>query len=192
MKLLRVGATHAYLDSEGYISTVSYSGTQKLPNGEETYKDFTAPTNSNVFGLTDKTKIVPQGYFIVNMVIQNAENVAYNFNVDLLWDAAGADTNEKLELSKQIKVTFTEYDANGQVKNTTVRMLNEMTDTNAKFMSGTMDNADYSAERRFDIKVEFLDDKVVQGITNNLAMDATVFFDLHVTAEQAVTKPATP
>lgn len=190
LKLIRVGATHSYLDSEGYISTKSYVNAQVLPNGEYAYKDFTDPTDENVFGLAGGTKIVPKGYFVANMMLQNAGNVAYNFNVEIEWDSNAATEDAQKELSKQIKVTFTEYDANGNVKSTTTRMLYEMTGNNAKFMSGTMDNVDYKADRKFDVKVEFVDDDVVTSVNNNLAMDATVYFDLHVTAEQAITKPA--
>lgn len=192
LKLIRVGVTHSYLDSEGYISTKSYQNTELLPDGEETYKDFTKPISKNAFGLASATMIVPKGYFIANMLLQNAGNVAYNFNVEIEWDSNAATKDAQKELAKQIKVTFTEYDANGKVLRETTRMLYEMKDDNAKFMSGTMDNVDYSADRKFDVKVEFVDDddSNYAHLTNNDAMDAKVYFDLHVTAEQAITKPA--
>ena len=175
--LKRTYLEYSVLDSEGRLAVTK---NKEIVN-------FTNSTTQNVFGMNAQdVYIVPGSYFLAEMEITNAGNVAFTYNLSIeLIDKSNY-------LAEQLQVTIT--DNSGK---TTTMKLSEMSN-GVSIQAGEMTTKDRA--QRFSVKVSFIDDvdynkTLVTGenrMDNDLAQTQSTVFDLVVTAVQATTATVAP
>ncbi len=186
--LTRTNLKYCVLNSEGVL--------QVHTNSEE--QNFTESTRdeNNIFGISSEgIKIVPGSYFEADMEVGNNGNTAFDYKVRL------ALFGETTELAKQLKVTFTRYNADGSVSSSTeTKMLSELAGGGAVFVSnGNIKVGE--AKEKFTVRVDFIDDvnynaalpddaTISDRMNNNLAQSGNAIFDLVVEATQATANAA--
>ena len=138
--------------------------------------DFSAPTDRNVFDITDETLIVPGCVYTAEMQIQNNSDVAFGYWLEIVFD----DTVD-LTLAEQLKVTVTTVDGNKSISG----MLNE----NKGLIGEEADPIGILAKTGsalFTVTVEFSD---LDHSVNNNAKLTSFEFDIIVHAVQITTAP---
>ena len=139
-------------------------------------RDFTSLKNESIFGINEETTlIVPGSYYEVELELRNKGNVAIDYIINIV---VNDDINE---LSKQIKVQLIEN--NQVVKENT---LEEIKNNNFIISKGEMKVDEKTC--KFTIRIEFMDDLLVDNINNNLAQNKETMFDLCVEAVQKTNK----
>ena len=178
--LKRVGLESKALGEGGFLYS---SGV------DDTVVDYTNGKNRhiNVFGIDDKTLIVPCSSYIATMEITNDESdVAFGYWVEI-YQTNDPDNPNKIsdaELLSQIEVKIEA--ANGKV--ITKRLseglnLGDEDHPIAIIPTGGMDN--------FKVTLTFVDDRVDSNIINNHAMNNNAYFDVIVHAVQVTDNPNT-
>lgn len=179
---LEIGLKRTYLE----YSVLNNEG--KLAVTKDTKEVvFTGSVDKNVFGM-DATNIhiVPGSYFLAEMELSNAGNVAFTYNLSIKTVSAPND------LTNQLQVTITDHSGK-----TTTKRLSEMINGLA-INAGEMTIKDKA--QRFTVKISFIDDidynkTLATGETpmdNDRAQTQSAIFDLVVTAVQATNNtPAT-
>ena len=138
--------------------------------------DFSAPTDRNVFDITDETLVVPGCVYTAEMQIQNNSDVAFGYWLEIVFD----DTVD-LTLAEQLKVTVTTADGNKSISG----MLNE----NKGLIGEEADPVQILAKTGsalFTVTVEFCD---LDHSVNNNAKLSSFEFDIIVHAVQITTAP---
>lgn len=138
--------------------------------------DFSAPTDRNVFDITDETLIVPGCVYTAEMQIQNNSDVAFGYWLEIVFD----DTVD-LTLAEQLKVTVATVDTEKSISG----MLNE----NKGLIGEEADPIGILAKTGsalFTVTVEFSD---LDHSVNNNAKLTSFEFDIIVHAVQITTAP---
>lgn len=171
--LTRTGLEYSVLNEDGELAVTTV----------EEALDLTTSTDENVFGINaEDVLIVPGSYFDADLKIANGGNTAFTYSVGIKLLSGSAD------LAEQLKVTVTDPDGNTQTA-----MLSELAN-GLEIDTGKMKVG--SEAQSFSVRVEFVNDAdyntedtpADELMNNNAAQDASVVFDLVVTAIQATTQ----
>lgn len=137
-------------------------------------KNFSNPTDENVFGIVEGEKIVPGTKYVAKMQIENHSDVAFGYWIEIVC----TDKTNGADLAKQLKVTVnTGSDASAFVNDgLTVKGVND----------GYVGELIIGASAEFTVTVEFLDSFVADNSIdhNDLAKGENLSFDLVVHAVQ--------
>jgi len=146
---------------------------------DTTTKNFSNPTDENVFGIVEGEKIVPGTKYVAKMQVENHSDVAFGYWIEIVCTDKTDGKADGAELANQLKVTVnTGSDASAFVNDgLTVKGAD----------GGYVGELIIGATADFTVTVEFLDSAVsANGIgDNNLAKSDSLSFDLIVHAVQA-------
>ncbi len=137
-------------------------------------KNFSNPTDENVFGIVEGEKIVPGTKYVAKMQIENHSDVAFGYWIEIVC----ADKTNGADLAKQLKVTVnTGSDASAFVND----------GLTVGGSSNYVGELIIGATAEFTVTVEFLDSFVAENNIdhNDLAQGENLSFDLVVHAVQA-------
>lgn len=132
--------------------------------------DFSEPADSNVFGITKDTLVVPGSKYTVEMQIANSSDVAFGYWVEIVFD-----DKDDLALADQIKVSVTTD------KETSAYLSDGLSIGSETKPIGTLA---IGGSGVFTVSVEFVD-----GDSNDLAAGQALDFDLVVNAVQIIEAP---
>ena len=163
--LKRTELTKTTLNAQGKLVTSA---------PDTTTKNFSNPTDENVFGIVEGEKIVPSTKYVAKMQIENNSDVAFGYWIEIVC----TDKTNGADLAKQLRVT-----------------VNTGTDASASVNDGLTvgSSSNYVGEliigatAEFTVTVEFLDSFVAENNIdhNDLAQGESLSFDLVVHAVQA-------
>lgn len=163
--LKRTELTKTTLNAQGKLVTSA---------PDTTTKNFSNPTDENVFGIVEGEKIVPGTKYQASMQIENHSDVAFGYWIEIVC----TDKTNGADLAKQLKVTVnTGSDASASVND----------GLTVGSSSNYVGELIIGATAEFTVTVEFLDSFVAEnGIGHNdLAQGDSLSFDLVVHAVQA-------
>lgn len=156
-------------------TTLNAQGKLVTSDPDTTTKNFSNPTDENVFGIVEGEKIVPGTKYQASMQIENHSDVAFGYWIEIVC----TDKTNGADLAKQLKVTVnTGSDASAFVNDgLTVKGAND----------GYVGELIIGATAEFTVTVEFLDSFVAENNIdhNDLAQGENLSFDLVVHAVQA-------
>ena len=141
---------------------------------DTTTKNFSNPTDENVFGIVEGEKIVPGTKYVAKMQIENNSDVAFGYWIEIVC----TDKTNGADLAKQLKVTVnTGSDASASVND----------GLTVGSSSNYVGELIIGATAEFTVTVEFLDSFVAENNIdhNDLAQGENLSFDLVVHAVQA-------
>ena len=163
--LKRTELTKTTLNNDGKLVTSA---------PDTTTKNFSNPTDENVFGIVNGEKIVPGTKYVAKMQIENNSDVAFGYWIEIVC----TDKTNGADLAKQLKVTVnTGSDASASVND----------GLTVGSSSNYVGELIIGAKAEFTVTVEFLDSFVAANNIdhNNLAQGENLSFDLVVHAVQA-------
>ena len=163
--LKRTELTKTTLNAQGKLVTSA---------PDTTTKNFSNPTDENVFGIVDGEKIVPGTKYVAKMQIENNSDVAFGYWIEIVC----TDKTNGADLAKQLKVTVnTGSDASASVSD----------GLTVGSSSNYVGELIIGATAEFTVTVEFLDSFVAENNIdhNDLAQGENLSFDLVVHAVQA-------
>ena len=155
-------------------TTLNAQGKLVTSDPDTTTKNFSNPTDENVFGIVEGEKIVPGTKYVAKMQVENHSDVAFGYWIEIVC----TDKTNGADLAKQLRVT-----------------VNTGTDASASVNDGLTvgSSSNYVGEliigatAEFTVTVEFLDSFVAENNIdhNDLAQGESLSFDLVVHAVQA-------
>ena len=155
-------------------TTLNAQGKLVTSDPDTTTKNFSNPTDENVFGIVEGEKIVPGTKYVAKMQVENHSDVAFGYWIEIVC----TDKTNGADIAKQLKVT-----------------VNTGTDASASVNDGLTvgSSSNYVGEliigatAEFTVTVEFLDSFVAENNIdhNDLAQGENLSFDLVVHAVQA-------
>lgn len=163
--LKRTELTKTTLNAQGKLVTSA---------PDTTTKNFSNPTDENVFGIVEGEKIVPGTKYQASMQIENHSDVAFGYWIEIVC----TDKTNGADLAKQLKVTVnTGADASASVND----------GLTVGSSSNYVGELIIDATAEFTVTVEFLDSFVAENNIdhNDLAQGESLSFDLVVHAVQA-------
>ena len=163
--LKRTELTKTTLNAQGKLVTSA---------PDTTTKNFSNPTDENVFGIVEGEKIVPGTKYQASMQIENHSDVAFGYWIEIVC----TDKTNGADLAKQLKVTVnTGADASASVND----------GLTVGSSSNYVGELIIDATAEFTVTVEFLDSFVAENNIdhNDLAQGENLSFDLVVHAVQA-------
>ena len=163
--LKRTELTKTTLNAQGKLVTSA---------PDTTTKNFSNPTDENVFGIVEGEKIVPGTKYQASMQIENHSDVAFGYWIEIVC----TDKTNGADLAKQLKVTLnTGSDASASVND----------GLTVGSSSNYVGELTIGATAEFTVTVEFLDSFVAENNIdhNDLAQGESLSFDLVVHAVQA-------
>ena len=163
--LKRTELTKTTLNNDGKLVTSA---------PDTTTKNFSNPTDENVFGIVNGEKIVPGTKYVAKMQIENNSDVAFGYWIEIVC----TDKTNGADLAKQLKVTVnTGSDASASVND----------GLTVGSSSNYVGELIIGATAEFTVTVEFLDSFVAENNIdhNDLAQGESLSFDLVVHAVQA-------
>lgn len=163
--LKRTELTKTTLNAQGKLVTSA---------PDTTTKNFSNPTDENVFGIVEGEKIVPGTKYQASMQIENHSDVAFGYWIEIVC----TDKTNGADLAKQLKVTLnTGSDASASVND----------GLTVGSSSNYVGELIIGATAEFTVTVEFLDSFVAENNIdhNDLAQGESLSFDLVVHAVQA-------
>jgi len=163
--LKRTELTKTTLNAQGKLVTSA---------PDTTTKNFSNPTDENVFGIVEGEKIVPGTKYVAKMQIENNSDVAFGYWIEIVC----TDKTNGADLAKQLKVTVnTGSDASASVND----------GLTVGSSSNYVGELIIGATAEFTVTVEFLDSFVAENNIdhNDLAQGESLSFDLVVHAVQA-------
>ena len=163
--LKRTELTKTTLNAQGKLVTSA---------PDTTTKNFSNPTDENVFGIVEGEKIVPGTKYVAKMQIENHSDVAFGYWIEIVCK----DKTNGADLAKQLKVTVnTGSDASASVSD----------GLTVGSSSNYVGELIIGATAEFTVTVEFLDSFVAENNIdhNDLAQGENLSFDLVVHAVQA-------
>ena len=155
-------------------TTLNAQGKLVTSDPDTTTKNFSNPTDENVFGIVDGEKIVPGTKYQASMQIENHSDVAFGYWIEIVC----TDKTNGADLAKQLKVTVnTGSDASASVND----------GLTVGSSSNYVGELIIGATAEFTVTVEFLDSFVAENNIdhNDLAQGENLSFDLVVHAVQA-------
>ena len=163
--LKRTELTKTTLNAQGKLVTSA---------PDTTTKNFSNPTDENVFGIVEGEKIVPGTKYQASMQIENHSDVAFGYWIEIVC----TDKTNGADLAKQLKVTVNMgADASASVND----------GLTVGSSSNYVGELIIDATAEFTVTVEFLDSFVAENNIdhNDLAQGESLSFDLVVHAVQA-------
>ena len=163
--LKRTELTKTTLNAQGKLVTSA---------PDTTTKNFSNPTDENVFGIVEGEKIVPGTKYVAKMQVENHSDVAFGYWIEIVC----TDKTNGADLAKQLKVTVnTGSDASASVND----------GLTVGSSSNYVGELIIGATAEFTVTVEFLDSFVAENNIdhNDLAQGESLSFDLVVHAVQA-------
>ena len=163
--LKRTELTKTTLNAQGKLVTSA---------PDTTTKNFSNPTDENVFGIVEGEKIVPGTKYVAKMQVENHSDVAFGYWIEIVC----TDKTNGADLAKQLKVTVnTGADASASVND----------GLTVGSSSNYVGELIIDATAEFTVTVEFLDSFVAENNIdhNDLAQGESLSFDLVVHAVQA-------
>ena len=163
--LKRTELTKTTLNAQGKLVTSA---------PDTTTKNFSNPTDENVFGIVEGEKVVPGTKYVAKMKIENRSDVAFGYWIEIVC----TDKTNGADLAKQLKVTVnTGSDASASVND----------GLTVGSSSNYVGELIIGATAEFTVTVEFLDSFVAENNIdhNDLAQGESLSFDLVVHAVQA-------
>ena len=163
--LKRTELTKTTLNAQGKLVTSA---------PDTTTKNFSNPTDENVFGIVEGEKIVPGTKYQASMQVENHSDVAFGYWIEIVC----TDKTNGADLAKQLKVTVnTGSDASASVND----------GLTVGSSSNYVGELIIGASAEFTVTVEFLDSFVAANNIdhNDLAQGENLSFDLVVHAVQA-------
>ena len=163
--LKRTELTKTTLNAQGKLVTSA---------PDTTTKNFSNPTDENVFGIVEGEKIVPGTKYVAKMQVENHSDVAFGYWIEIVC----TDKTNGADLAKQLKVTVnTGSDASASVSD----------GLTVGSSSNYVGELIIGATAEFTVTVEFLDSFVAENNIdhNDLAQGENLSFDLVVHAVQA-------
>lgn len=163
--LKRTELTKTTLNAQGKLVTSA---------PDTTTKNFSNPTDENVFGIVEGEKIVPGTKYVAKMQVENHSDVAFGYWIEIVC----TDKTNGADLAKQLKVTVnTGSDASAFVND----------GLTVGSSSNYVGELIIGATAEFTVTVEFLDSFVAANNIdhNDLAQGENLSFDLVVHAVQA-------
>ena len=155
-------------------TTLNAQGKLVTSDPDTTTKNFSNPTDENVFGIVEGEKIVPGTKYQASMQIENHSDVAFGYWIEIVC----TDKTNGADLAKQLKVTVnTGSDASASVND----------GLTVGSSSNYVGELIIGATAEFTVTVEFLDSFVAENNIdhNDLAQGENLSFDLVVHAVQA-------
>ena len=155
-------------------TTLNAQGKLVTSDPDTTTKNFSNPTDENVFGIVEGEKIVPGTKYVAKMQVENHSDVAFGYWIEIVC----TDKTNGADLAKQLKVTVnTGTDASASVND----------GLNVGSSSNYVGELIIGATAEFTVTVEFLDSFVAANNIdhNDLAQGENLSFDLVVHAVQA-------
>lgn len=155
-------------------TTLNAQGKLVTSDPDTTTKNFSNPTDENVFGIVEGEKIVPGTKYVAKMQVENHSDVAFGYWIEIVC----TDKTNGADLAKQLKVTVnTGTDASASVND----------GLNVGSSSNYVGELIIGATAEFTVTVEFLDSFVAENNIdhNDLAQGENLSFDLVVHAVQA-------
>jgi predicted ribosomally synthesized peptide with SipW-like signal peptide len=155
-------------------TTLNAQGKLVTSDPDTTTKNFSNPTDENVFGIVEGEKIVPGTKYQASMQIENNSDVAFGYWIEIVC----TDKTNGADLAKQLKVTVnTGADASASVND----------GLTVGSSSNYVGELIIGATAEFTVTVEFLDSFVAENNIdhNDLAQGENLSFDLVVHAVQA-------
>ena len=155
-------------------TTLNAQGKLVTSDPDTTTKNFSNPTDENVFGIVEGEKIVPGTKYVAKMQVENHSDVAFGYWVEIVC----TDKTNGADLAKQLKVTVnTGSDASASVND----------GLTVGSSSNYVGELIIGATAEFTVTVEFLDSFVAENNIdhNDLAQGENLSFDLVVHAVQA-------
>ena len=163
--LKRTELTKTTLNAQGKLVTSA---------PDTTTKNFSNPTDENVFGIVEGEKVVPGTKYVAKLQIENHSDVAFGYWIEIVC----TDKTNGADLAKQLKVTVnTGADASASVND----------GLTVGSSSNYVGELIIGASAGFTVTVEFLDSFVAENNIdhNDLAQGENLSFDLVVHAVQA-------
>ena len=163
--LKRTELTKTTLNAQGKLVTSA---------PDTTTKNFSNPTDENVFGIVEGEKVVPGTKYVAKLQIENHSDVAFGYWIEIVC----TDKTNGADLAKQLKVTVnTGADASASVND----------GLTVGSSSNYVGELIIGATAEFTVTVEFLDSFVAENNIdhNDLAQGENLSFDLVVHAVQA-------
>ena len=163
--LKRTELTKTTLNAQGKLVTSA---------PDTTTKNFSNPTDENVFGIAEGEKIVPGTKYQASMQVENHSDVAFGYWIEIVC----TDKTNGADLAKQLKVTVnTGSDASASVND----------GLTVGSSSNYVGELIIGATAEFTVTVEFLDSFVAENNIdhNDMAQGENLSFDLVVHAVQA-------
>ena len=154
--------------------TLNAQGKLVTSDPDTTTKNFSNPTDENVFGIVEGEKIVPGTKYVAKMQVENHSDVAFGYWIEIVC----TDKTNGADLAKQLKVTVnTGADASASVND----------GLTVGSSSNYVGELIIGATAEFTVTVEFLDSFVAENNIdhNDLAQGENLSFDLVVHAVQA-------
>lgn len=155
-------------------TTLNAQGKLVTSDPDTTTKNFSNPTDENVFGIVEGEKIVPGTKYVAKMQVENHSDVAFGYWIEIVC----TDKTNGADLAKQLKVTVnTGSDASA--------FINDGLTVGSS--SNYVGELIIGATAEFTVTVEFLDSFVAENNIdhNDLAQGENLSFDLVVHAVQA-------
>ena len=155
-------------------TTLNAQGKLVTSDPDTTTKNFSNPTDENVFGIVEGEKIVPGTKYQASMQVENHSDVAFGYWIEIVC----TDKTNGADLAKQLKVTVnTGSDASASVND----------GLTVGSSSNYVGELIIGATAEFTVTVEFLDSFVAANNIdhNDLAQGENLSFDLVVHAVQA-------
>ena len=155
-------------------TTLNAQGKLVTSDPDTTTKNFSNPTDENVFGIVEGEKIVPGTKYVAKMQVENHSDVAFGYWIEIVC----TDKTNGADLAKQLKVTVnTGADASASVND----------GLTVGSSSNYVGELIIGATAEFTVTVEFLDSFVAENNIdhNDLAQGESLSFDLVVHAVQA-------
>ena len=155
-------------------TTLNAQGKLVTSDPDTTTKNFSNPTDENVFGIVEGEKIVPGTKYVAKMQVENHSDVAFGYWIEIVC----TDKTNGADLAKQLKVTVnTGADASASVND----------GLTVGSSSNYVGELIIGATAEFTVTVEFLDSFVAENNIdhNDLAQGENLSFDLVVHAVQA-------
>lgn len=155
-------------------TTLNAQGKLVTSDPDTTTKNFSNPTDENVFGIVEGEKIVPGTKYVAKMQVENHSDVAFGYWIEIVC----TDKTNGADLAKQLKVTVnTGSDASASVND----------GLTVGSSSNYVGELIIGATAEFTVTVEFLDSFVAANNIdhNDLAQGENLSFDLVVHAVQA-------
>ena len=155
-------------------TTLNAQGELVTSDPDTTTKNFSNPTDENVFGIVEGEKIVPGTKYVAKMQVENHSDVAFGYWIEIVC----TDKTNGADLAKQLKVTVnTGSDASASVND----------GLTVGSSSNYVGELIIGATAEFTVTVEFLDSFVAENNIdhNDLAQGENLSFDLVVHAVQA-------
>ncbi len=163
--LKRTELTKTTLNAQGKLVTSA---------PDTTTKNFSNPTDENVFGIVEGEKVVPGTKYVAKLQIENHSDVAFGYWIEIVC----TDKTNGADLAKQLKVTVnTGSDASAFVND----------GLTVGSSSNYVGELIIGASAGVTVTVEFLDSFVAENNIdhNDLAQGENLSFDLVVHAVQA-------